>query len=136
MTADPADRASAASQPASLASSEVADYSYWDGLPATDHGTEFVRHVTRKHNPSPHRPAPATSPSLTARCRARAPICPIACRALTHRPPRAVDAPLEIVVDGQSRHGVIMKQGKPFDVYVGQVDSFMALAQEQFNSTQ
>ena len=46
-----------------------------------------------------------------------------------------LDAPLEIVVDGQSRHGVVMKPGKPFDVYVGQVDAFMVLAQEQFNSS-
>jgi len=38
---------------------------------------------------------------------------------------------LEIVVDGESRHGVVMKPGKPFDVYVSQVDAFMALAQEQ-----
>jgi len=45
-----------------------------------------------------------------------------------------LDAPLEIVVDSQSRHGVVMKPGKPFDIYVGQVDAFMALAQEQFNS--
>jgi len=45
-----------------------------------------------------------------------------------------LDTPLEIVVDGESRHGVVMKPGKPFDVYVGQVDAFMALAQEQFNS--
>jgi len=45
-----------------------------------------------------------------------------------------LEQPLEIVVDSQSRHGVVMKPGKPFDVYVGQVDAFMALAQEQFNS--
>jgi len=43
--------------------------------------------------------------------------------------------PLEVVVDGQSRHGVVMKMGKPFDVYVGQVNAFMALAQEQQNSS-
>ena len=42
-----------------------------------------------------------------------------------------LSSPLEIVVDGQSRHGVVMKPGKPFDVYVSQVDAFMALAQEQ-----
>ena len=46
-----------------------------------------------------------------------------------------VGDPLEIVVDGQSRHGVVMKPGKAFDVYVSQVDAFMALAQEQFSST-
>jgi len=46
-----------------------------------------------------------------------------------------LDSPLEVVVDGESRHGVVMKPGKPFDVYVGQVDAFMALAQEQFNSS-
>ena len=66
-----------------------------------------------------------------------------------------LDAPLEIVVDGMSRRGVVMKQGKPFEVfglalaltpnphphphphphprphpsqvYVGQVDAFMAI---------
>jgi hypothetical protein len=45
-----------------------------------------------------------------------------------------LDAPLEIVVDGQSRHGVVMKPGKAFDVYVSQVDAFMALSQEQYGS--
>ena len=39
-------------------------------------------------------------------------------------------SPLEIVVDGQSRHGVVMRPGKAFDVYVAQVDAFMALAQD------
>ena len=43
--------------------------------------------------------------------------------------------PLEIVVDGQTRHGVVMKPGKAFEVYVSQVDAFMALAREQFSST-
>ena len=43
--------------------------------------------------------------------------------------------PLEVVVDGQTRHGVVMKPGKPFEVYVSQVDAFMALAREQFSST-
>ena len=66
-----------------------------------------------------------------------------------------LDAPLEIVVDGMSRRGVVMKEGKPFEVfglalaltpnphphphphphprphpsqvYVGQVDAFMAI---------
>jgi len=38
-----------------------------------------------------------------------------------------LEKPLEIVVDGLSRHGVVMKPEKPFDVYVGQVDAFMAL---------
>jgi len=46
-----------------------------------------------------------------------------------------LERPLEIVVDGQSRHGVVMKPGKAFDVYVSQVDAFMALAREQFSST-
>jgi len=46
-----------------------------------------------------------------------------------------LDGPLEIVVDGQSRHGVVMKPGKAFDVYVSQVDAYMALAQEQYSST-
>lgn len=32
-----------------------------------------------------------------------------------------LETPLEIVVDGLSRCGVVMKPGKPFDVYVGQV---------------
>jgi len=41
------------------------------------------------------------------------------------------EQPLEIVVDGQSRHGVVMRPGKSFDTYVSQVDAFMALAQEQ-----
>jgi formate dehydrogenase assembly factor FdhD len=44
----------------------------------------------------------------------------------------ALEEPLEIVIDGQSRHGVVMKPGKRFEVYVGQVDAFMAL-QEQYN---
>jgi len=46
-----------------------------------------------------------------------------------------LETPLEIVVDGQSRHGVVMKAGKPFDVYVSQVDAFMALAQGQNSAT-
>jgi hypothetical protein len=41
-------------------------------------------------------------------------------------------APLEIVVDGVSRRGVVMKPSKKFDLYVGQVDAFMALQNEQF----
>ena len=45
------------------------------------------------------------------------------------------ESPLEIVVDGHSRHGVVMRPGKSFDVYVSQVDAFMALAQEQWSST-
>jgi len=45
-----------------------------------------------------------------------------------------LERPLEIVVDGLSRHGVVMKQDKAFDVYVGQVDAFMALQESQFNS--
>jgi len=45
-----------------------------------------------------------------------------------------LSSPLEIVIDGNSRHGVIMKPGKPFDVYVSQVDAFLALAQEAQNS--
>jgi len=45
-----------------------------------------------------------------------------------------LEKPLEIVVDGLSRHGVVMKPDKPFDVYVGQVDAFMALQESQFNS--
>ena len=28
-----------------------------------------------------------------------------------------LDAPLEIVVDGMSRRGVVMKEGKPFEVF-------------------
>jgi hypothetical protein len=32
-------------------------------------------------------------------------------------------APLEIIVDGMSRRGVVMKADKPFEVYVGQVDA-------------
>ena len=44
-------------------------------------------------------------------------------------------SPLEIVVDGQSRHGVVMRPGKAFDVYVAQVDAFMALAQDDGTGT-
>ncbi|KAL1495700.1 hypothetical protein AB1Y20_016563 [Prymnesium parvum] len=44
-----------------------------------------------------------------------------------------LDTPLEIVVDGVSRRGVVMKPGKPFDVYVGQVDAFMALNEVDTN---
>jgi len=43
-------------------------------------------------------------------------------------------APLEIVVDGVSRRGVVMKPNNPFDLYVGQVDAFMALQEEQFGT--
>jgi len=46
-----------------------------------------------------------------------------------------LDKPLEVVVDGLSRHGVVMKADKPFDVYVGQVDAFMALQESQFGSS-
>ena len=45
-----------------------------------------------------------------------------------------LDTPLEVVIDAQSRNGVVMKPGKPFDVYVSQVDAFMALSREQFGS--
>jgi len=69
---------------------EVADYSYWDSLPAVAEG-KFVRHVQ-------------------------------------------LDDPLEIVVDGLSRHGIVMKPGKSFDVYVGQVDAFMALSESSVES--
>ncbi len=31
-----------------------------------------------------------------------------------------LETPLEVVVDGVSRKGVVMKPGSPFDVYVGQ----------------
>ena len=44
------------------------------------------------------------------------------------------DAPLEIVVDGTARTGVVMRPGKSFDVYVSQVDSFLSLNQEQYSS--
>lgn len=43
--------------------------------------------------------------------------------------------PLEIVVDGMSRRGVVMKPDKPFEVYVGQVDAFMAI-QEAYTEEQ
>ena len=45
-----------------------------------------------------------------------------------------LDAPLEIMVDGVSRRGVVMKPGKPFDLYVGQVDAFTAMQEQQYNS--
>lgn len=45
-----------------------------------------------------------------------------------------LDKPLEVVVDGVSRRGVVMKPGKPFDVYVGQVDAFMALAEGEYGN--
>ena len=45
-----------------------------------------------------------------------------------------LEDPLEVVIDAQSRNGVVMKPGKPFDVYVSQVDAFMALSREQFGS--
>ena len=76
---------------AAASASEVADYTYWDSLPAASEG-KFARHVR-------------------------------------------LDAPLEIVVDGLSRHGVVMKPGKPIDVYVGQVDAFMALNESLNNSS-
>lgn len=37
---------------------------------------------------------------------------------------------LEVVCDGLSRRGVIMKPGKPFDTYVAQVDAMMAITSE------
>mmetsp|Transcript_10495 Transcript_10495/g.31210 ORF Transcript_10495/g.31210 Transcript_10495/m.31210 type:complete len:365 (-) Transcript_10495:337-1431(-) len=37
---------------------------------------------------------------------------------------------LEVVADGLSRRGVIMKPGKPFDTYVAQVDAMMAITAE------
>ena len=59
---------------------EVADYSYWDSLPAVAESvpTRHARHVR-------------------------------------------MDRPLEIVVDGLSRQGVVMKPGHPFELHVGQV---------------
>ena len=59
---------------------EVADYSYWDSLPAVAESvpTRHARHVR-------------------------------------------MDQPLEIVVDGLSRQGVVMKPGHPFELHVGQV---------------
>lgn len=73
---------------------EVADYAYWESMPASEQSTnaKYVRHVQ-------------------------------------------FDEPLEIVVDAASRHGVVMKPGKPFDVYVSQVDAFMAIAKEQYSSS-
>ena len=73
---------------------EVADYAYWESMPASEQSTnaKYVRHVQ-------------------------------------------FDEPLEIVVDAASRHGVVMKPGKPFDVYVSQVDAFMAIAREQYSSS-
>ena len=46
-----------------------------------------------------------------------------------------LEAPLEIVVDGMSRRGVVMKADKPFEVYVGQIDAFMAI-QEAYTEEQ
>jgi len=47
-----------------------------------------------------------------------------------------LDSPLEIVVDGASRCGVVMKPDSPFEVYVSQVDAFMRLQMEQASSGQ
>jgi len=44
------------------------------------------------------------------------------------------ESPLEIVVDGQSRHGVVMRPGRSFDVFVAQVDQFISLEREQYGS--
>ena len=44
------------------------------------------------------------------------------------------EQPLEIVVDGQSRHGVVMRPGKSFGVYVEQIAPFMQLQQEMYSS--
>ena len=41
--------------------------------------------------------------------------------------------PLEIVVDGQSRHGVVMRPGKSFGVYVEQVAPFMQQREEMYS---
>jgi len=45
-----------------------------------------------------------------------------------------MDEPLEIVVDGQSRHGVVMRPGRSFEVYVSQVGAFMQMQQDQNSS--
>jgi len=42
--------------------------------------------------------------------------------------------PLEVVVDGMSRRGVVMKPGKPFEVYIAQVDAFMAIQEQASGS--
>jgi hypothetical protein len=41
-----------------------------------------------------------------------------------------LDEELEVVCDGLSRRGVIMKPGMPFDLWVQQPDAMMALTQE------
>eukprot|EP00965_Chrysotila_dentata_P015877 525483-Pleurochrysis_carterae.AAC.1 len=60
----------------------------------------------------PHAPMRAQPLSVVSSVRARDAPLPFSCAQL--------DAPLEIVVDGISRRGVVMKPGKPFDLYVGQ----------------
>ena len=44
------------------------------------------------------------------------------------------DEPLEVVLDGRSQRGVVMKPGKSFAVYVAQVDHYMDLMQQQDGS--
>ena len=43
-----------------------------------------------------------------------------------------LDAPLEIVVDGMSRRGVVMKQGKPFEVTARNIARMMGLPDYPF----
>ena len=45
------------------------------------------------------------------------------------------EAPLEIVVDGQSRHGVVMRPGKSFDVHVSQIAAFMSTHEDHGSPT-
>lgn len=106
-------------------SDEYADYDYWERLPAEAGSGEFARHVRLPE------PLEARSP-----------------RALPTLPDtqwwgRALDArgvPLhsrsyeQVVVDGMSRRGVVMKPGKPFEVYIAQVDAFMAIQEQASGS--
>jgi len=41
------------------------------------------------------------------------------------------DEPLEVVVDGLSQCGVVMKPGKSFAEYVGQFDAFLSIAEQE-----
>ncbi|KAG8458317.1 hypothetical protein KFE25_005164 [Diacronema lutheri] len=58
------------------------------------------------------------------------PQCNVDGMALTHVRHVRLATELEVVCDGLSRRGVVMKPGKPFDVYVAQPDAMMAITAE------
>lgn len=70
------------------------------------------------------------SPRVPAAARRFAPQSPVDGIAARHVRHVRLAEELEVVCDGLSRRGVIMKPGKPFDVYVAQPDAMLAITQE------